>query len=242
MTTELKICTRCKRALPITEFHRMNKSSETLRPRCRQCRNEERLQWENKNIDKVRERRRLWRENNPELKKKYDAISRNRHREERNAYDREWRMKNQDVMKKLKSEWRAKNPQYDTERRKSNPKWGVNHTISACIRSTLKRKGGYDTKNGRHWEDLVGYTVEQLIKHLEKQFTEEMTWENHGSYWHIDHIIPIAVFNFEKAEDIDFKRCWALENLQPLWASENMSKGAKIDKPFQPSLALRLMR
>jgi 5-methylcytosine-specific restriction endonuclease McrA len=54
----------------------------------------------------------------------------------------------------------------------------------------------------------------------------------------VDHIIPIAVFNFEKPEDIDFRRCWALKNLQPLESKQNQSKGAKIDRPFQPALMI----
>jgi len=45
-----------------------------------------------------------------------------------------------------------------------------------------------------------------------------------------------SVFNFSKPEDMDFKRCWALSNLQPLWAADNFSKHAKLKKPFQPSM------
>jgi hypothetical protein len=63
-----------------------------------------------------------------------------------------------------------------------------------------------------------------------------MTWENYGD-WHIDHKIPVSAFNFSKASDIDFKRCWKLSNLQPLWAAQNVSKGNKLERPFQPSLA-----
>jgi hypothetical protein len=51
---------------------------------------------------------------------------------------------------------------------------------------------------------------------------------------------PITAFNFNTPEDIDFKRCWALSNLQPLWARDNLSKQNKLIKPFQPSLLLRL--
>ena len=51
-------------------------------------------------------------------------------------------------------------------------------------------------------------------------------------------IIPKSAFNFETAEDADFKKCWALENLQPLWAKDNLRKSNKIHKPFQPSLAI----
>jgi len=82
-------------------------------------------------------------------------------------------------------------------------------------------------KAGRHWEELVNFTIDELKKHIEKLFTPEMTWENYGTYWHIDHKVPIAVFNFERPDDIDFHLCWSLKNLQPLEASKNMSKGAK---------------
>jgi hypothetical protein len=55
---------------------------------------------------------------------------------------------------------------------------------------------------------------------------------------HIDHIIPISVHNFEFPTDIDFKKCWALANLQPMWAMENIIKSNKLSNPFQPSLKL----
>lgn len=93
-------------------------------------------------------------------------------------------------------------------------------------------------KTGRKWESIAGYSLKKLKTHLEKQFKDGMTWENYGK-WHIDHIIPISAFNFETAEDIDFKKCWALKNLQPLWAKENLSKNNKLSKPFQPSLKLK---
>ena len=64
-----------------------------------------------------------------------------------------------------------------------------------------------------------------------------MIWGNYGD-WHIDHKIPISAFNFTKPEHEDFKRCWALSNLQPLWAKDNISKNAKLEKHFQPSLAI----
>ena len=73
------------------------------------------------------------------------------------------------------------------------------------------------------------------MKHIEKKFVSGMSWSNYGR-WHIDHIKPISKFNFVKPEDEDFKRCWALKNLQPLWAEENLSKHNKLEKPIQPSL------
>ncbi len=71
-------------------------------------------------------------------------------------------------------------------------------------------------KNCRKAFDLVGYTPEDLKNHLERQFKNGMTWDNYGE-WHVDHIIPMKVFNIKSAEDIDFKRCWVLKNLRSKW-------------------------
>jgi len=122
------------------------------------------------------------------------------------------------------------------EKYRGTPKGNLHSTISKRINETLLK----GMKAGRPWETLVGFTIDQLMQHLEKLFTPEMTWDNYGSYWHIDHKLPVAVFNFERPGDIDFHICWSLKNLQPLEARENLSKGAKIDKPFQPSLLLQV--
>jgi hypothetical protein len=53
-----------------------------------------------------------------------------------------------------------------------------------------------------------------------------MTWENYGE-WHVDHIKPISSFTFETCEDEEFKICWSLDNLQPMWGIENIKKGNK---------------
>ena len=115
-----------------------------------------------------------------------------------------------------------KKRQYEKNRRQ-NIKYRVSGNVSRGIRRSLK-----SDKNGRHWESLVGYTIIQLKDHLEKQFTDGMTWENYGK-WHIDHIRPICSFNIEDYECDDFKKCWSLSNLRPLWAIENQIKNGKFD-------------
>ena len=94
-------------------------------------------------------------------------------------------------------------------------------------------------KGGRSWLSLVDYSVDQLKLRLKRTMPKGFTWEDFlGGRLHIDHIIPISAFNFTKPEHIDFKRCWALDNLQLLPKKENLVKSNKIDKPFQPSLLL----
>lgn len=71
---------------------------------------------------------------------------------------------------------------------------------------------------------LLGNSLEGVRAHLEQQFTEGMGWHNYGA-WHIDHIRPCASFDLSKPEQQ--RQCFHYTNLQPLWASENISKGSK---------------
>jgi len=110
------------------------------------------------------------------------------------------------------------------EKRKE-PKEHLNHVVSRAVQHSLKKTG----KRGCKWEILLGYPVEKLKKHLGKQFEPWMNWSNFGKGgWEIDHIIPKASFNFTNPNDIDFKKCWALENLRPLEQRKNASKGKKL--------------
>jgi hypothetical protein len=89
------------------------------------------------------------------------------------------------------------------------------------------RKSLINGKSGRKWETLAGYTLNQLMAHLERQFLNGMTWENRGNGWHIDHIVPLSSFKFTSPDDPEFKAAWALTNLRPLWKRDNLEKGSK---------------
>jgi hypothetical protein len=164
-----------------------------------------------------------------------------RHNEKRSEileYQAEWRLNHPKAGTIAKNEWRKKNPEKQAtlasktrKARRLDPKFRVLESISQSMRHYLRGK------NGKTWTDLVGYTPEQLRNHIEKRFKHGMSWENYGK-WHVDHIIPVTVFNFQTPDDIDFKKCWSLKNLRPLWAKENISKGNKLKRPFQPSLSL----
>lgn len=77
-------------------------------------------------------------------------------------------------------------------------------------------------------EKMLGYTKSVLVSHIEKQFTPGMSWDllMQGQI-HIDHILPVAMFKFTDTDDPEFKACWALANLRPMWAIENQRKQAK---------------
>jgi len=91
------------------------------------------------------------------------------------------------------------------------------------------RKSLNGIKESKSWENLVNYKLEDLKNHLEKHFKSGMSWENYGE-WHIDHIIPISNFIIDSVESEEFKKCWSLNNLQPLWADENIKKSNKMEE------------
>jgi len=83
------------------------------------------------------------------------------------------------------------------------------------------------TKGGRSWEAILGFSAQELRVHLQRQFTRGMTWDNYGE-WHVDHIVPLAAHDITDADCAAFKAAWSLTNLRPMWARDNIRKGAKV--------------
>jgi hypothetical protein len=214
------------------------------------------LMWRAKQQDALREYSKKYRAGHPEMviesNKKYRANNkdiinektRNKRREDgakHRAYNKKYWLERKELYSARARKWALEHPEQVREfRRRSNEKVGstitgrLNSSICANIRNSIKS----GSKAGRKWEFLVGYTVDQLKQHLEKRFKDGMSWENYGEVWEIDHKIPKVVFNYETPDDIDFKLCWSLKNLQPLDKTLNRKKHDKIDAPFQPSLRL----
>lgn len=72
---------------------------------------------------------------------------------------------------------------------------------------------------------LLGCSLDELRDHLERQFSEGMTWDNYGD-WHIDHRLPCASFDLSNPDEQ--KVCFNYTNLQPLWAKDNLSKSDRL--------------
>ena len=73
---------------------------------------------------------------------------------------------------------------------------------------------------------MLGYTKEELVSHVKENLKEGMTIDNYGE-WHLDHIKPASWFNHNDVNEI--KKCWALSNLDPKWAFDNISKGNRFE-------------
>lgn len=177
--------------------------------------------------EKARENRKQWRKNNPEKWKEQKRRYYKNNPEKIREQNDKWRKNNPEKIRKI-------NKRYFKKIRKTNPKYNLKQKISWAIRMSLKGK-----KAGRRWEDLVGYTLNDLLKRLKNTMPAGYTWKDYlKGKLHIDHIIPISAFNFTRPEHTDFKRCWALSNLRLLPAKENFIKHSKLAKPFQPALKI----
>jgi hypothetical protein len=113
---------------------------------------------------------------------------------------------------------------YERNRKANDPAYKLIANFRTAIYQVLKEN---NVEKNKHYFDILRYTPEELISHLENLFTDGMTWENYGE-WHVDHKTPISSFNFESIDDDSFMECWSLENLQPMWGKENIVKGSKI--------------
>lgn len=103
-----------------------------------------------------------------------------------------------------------------------------NNILSIFSRGTIGRLElgvGVNSKRSiKQVEMDIGYTQDQFKLHIESLWLDGMSWDNR-SEWHIDHIIPIKQFIDNNIEDIMLIN--HLDNLQPLWAKENISKKDK---------------
>lgn len=155
--------------------------------------------------------------------KEINFFANDKYQSDKHSYDcytcRQKRKKLYDDTKEAKIVRRSR----ENIRRKEDP----NFKLLKNIRSAIWRSIKNPIKKNKLISHLF-YSVTTLKEHLENQFDENMNWDNYGSYWHIDHIKPVDAFEIEIAGDIEFNKCWDLNNLRPLEAKENIRKGNKI--------------
>lgn len=235
----MKRCTKCKELKLLTEFAICKRGKNGVSSICKKCRCEYAHGRHIKNIEREHARKRKYYIEHLEECRE----SRRKSHAKNPEYSRQYYIQNKKKLLKQNRQWQINNPEKvkmilkkASAKIRNTLKGRLNDNISSGIYNSL-RKG---SKAGRHWESLVNFTIDQLKKHLEKLFTPEMNWDNYGTVWEIDHKIPIAVFSFDKPEHIDFRLCWSMKNLQPLEIKKNISKGAKLEEHFQPSLKLNV--
>ncbi len=139
-----------------------------------------------------------------------------------------WKRKNPERVKELNRVSYEKNKKSIFLRRKLRLAVNPNAQIAMLLRARMNAAVDSNAKIGSAVRDL-GCTIAELKLHLAAKFTDGMTWGNRGRHgWHIDHIIPLSAFDLSNREQ--FLRAAHYTNLQPLWAFDNLSKGASHDE------------
>ena len=144
----------------------------------------------------------------------------------------EWRVQNEDFQQAgvLHQDWyerrkqkrdlrRAPVRKYRKDRFAQSPAARIENAMRARLWAALKGR----TDNALF--SRLPYTAAQLCAHLERCFQPGMSLDNYGC-WHVDHRRPCA--SFDQSDPEQFAACWALENLQPLWAQDNLRKSAAL--------------
>lgn len=208
-------CTKCgvEKEATIDNFY-WRKDTNNWRRQCRECQDEQKKNWELQNIDKMLVWRKEWHD----------------------QYNKEYYHQNTEKEKeRTRNRPKEKVRQYE-RKRNSKPERRLRNNISRNISYYLSGSGG---KRGLSFLQHVNWTYEELLVHVESNFEPWMTWDNYGPYnrkrwddgdmstwtWQLDHIIPQSLFKYTSMDSEEFRKCWALENLRPYSAKQNLLDG-----------------
>ena len=140
-----------------------------------------------------------------------------RHRtDEVRAKELAYRYRTKEQRRAYRREWQANRMATDTA-------FHFRSSLASLINTAIRKQFGIKASRTH---DMIGCTVADLMKHLERKFADGMAWDNYGrNGWHVDHIRPCA--SFDLADPEQQRQCFHYSNLQPLWAADNIRKGAR---------------
>jgi hypothetical protein len=210
-----KICSKCKKELPATiEYFYLHKKPNILQSSCKKCHGE----YANNNEERIKK-----------YKSDYYIINKEKISEDNKIYREENKIPLAEKRKLWVGNNRSKIREYKNKRYHNDERFNLDYKMSNAIRKALRKN-----KAGRGWESLVGYTLDDLIRRLKKTMPEGYTWDDvFSGKLEIDHIVPRSLFDYDNSDQIAFKKCWTLDNLQLLPEKENREKRNKCDKPIQ---------
>lgn len=177
-----------------------------------------------RNRERIKSYKNEWYERNKSHLNAKSAIYHRENAESIRQKKARYRAENSEKIKAALAAWRASNKGYQAAYTRSRYREDYIYSVSVNVRNRINRaiyQNGY-SKISKSAE-ILGCKYSDLVIHLQRQFKDGMSWSNRGE-WHIDHIVPLAS---AKTEEELLALCHHT-NLQPLWAADNLSKGAKM--------------
>lgn len=224
MTT--KVCTKCKIEKNVTDFGNDKAKSDGKHPSCKSCKSVSDKRYKQNNQDKVKENDKKYYQKNSEKIKDRAREWYLDNKEHHLAVSKQWRLDNQEKWKEGKRKWNEANKskmmeynnKYIKEKYQNDIQYRIKSICSARIRSLVKKETSTF--------DLLGCEIEFFRKWIEYQFNSDMSWDNIGSHWHFDHVIPCVSFDLSISSEL--RECFNWQNIRPLQSTENLQKHDKI--------------
>lgn len=178
-------------------------------------------EWKRKNREKLTEKRRaeyatkkkLFPPKPPKIRQTQEE-----RKKRRAESDRKYHLKNKERLNAISREYAKKNREEINKKTREKRKIKPEIKMAIAIRSRSRRLMRSKTSTS----DKIGCSIKEFVVYIQNQFRDGMTWENYGSFWHLDHIKPLCSFNLLDPEE--YKKASHFSNLRPLLAWENLSK------------------
>lgn len=227
-----KMCRSCMQEKLASKFHAHKRRADGLNSYCKDCQNARSKAWREANIDRAKELSRSYYQKNSERVKEKSGLYYESNKESCKESRRRYASENKLSLNAAKRAREARRFEQDpngfrewnrdrTARKRSrNIKSRLSNLMRNRVVSAI-RHGGYQKRT--RTSELLGCSWNDFIEHIQRQFSIGMSWSNYGK-WHIDHIIPLASAASEDA----LIKLFHYTNLQPLWAEDNIRKGASI--------------
>ncbi len=224
-----KTCITCKQEKNINLYSNDSSRKDGKRPECKVCKSlrdklyklankdkvkEREKKYYQEHKDEIKEKTKLWYEENKEKAKETRALYYQNNKQKMDNAKKIWYEKNKEKMKLWVNE-------YMKNRYQTNFDYRIKTIMNKRIRDYIRSKT-------QPTLEFLGCSIDDFKKWIEYQFDKNMSWDNMGTYWSFDHVVPCASFDFSKEEDI--LECYNWTNLRPLKATDNSSKGSKIEE------------
>jgi hypothetical protein len=208
-TIQTKCCSKCRVEKSLNDFYKSKKGKLGHASTCKTCQSKYFTEYYEKKL---------------ELNPDYNKIQYEKNKDSELNKLRQIKFKiNNPNYTKIGSEQLEKTKLRNKKRYKND----VVYKLKQNIRNTILR--GLENKKSKLTEEILGCSIQELIQHLQNQFTEGMSWDNHGKNgWHIDHKFPLA----KASSESEIYKLNHYTNLQPLWEEENLRKSDKISQEW----------
>lgn len=170
---------------------------------CKPCGREQCRSYKARNREKI-----------SDYNKKYKKV----HKSDISEYNKKYNIENRATIQK-------RHTKYLANYKKTNVHYRLALKLRNRIRECMKIS---NIKKYAHTLEILGCPLEFLKDWFKFRFDNDMTFENHGTVWHIDHVIPCSLFDF--TDDTEQERCFHWTNLQPMKASDNFKKGNRVTR------------